>query len=69
VAYSFAAAVAAAPRSGHESFCGSNSPAARSRAAHVEAAAEAAEILTRSQIAAAERLGVCTRRGHWWLPR
>jgi hypothetical protein len=30
---------------------------------------EAAEILKRSLIAAADELGVRTQRGQWWLPR
>jgi hypothetical protein len=36
--------------------------------AQIEAAAEAAEIPERSLIAAADDLGVRTRRGNWWLP-
>jgi hypothetical protein len=34
----------------------------------VEAAAEAAEIPERSLIRAADKLGVRTQRGQWWLP-
>lgn len=37
-------------------------------ASQIEAAAEAAEIPTRSLIAAADALGVRTQRGQWWLP-
>jgi len=36
--------------------------------AQIEAAARAAEIPEHSLIAAADALGVRTRRGQWWLP-
>jgi hypothetical protein len=42
-----------------------NGPKPESR---VVAAAEAAEIPERSSTAAADVLGVRTRRGQWWLP-
>jgi hypothetical protein len=34
----------------------------------VEAAAQAAEIPKRTLIAAADALGVRTRKGQWWIP-
>jgi hypothetical protein len=35
----------------------------------VKAAAAEANVSERTLIAAAERLGVRTQRGNWWLPR